>query len=74
VKVVVLANLRWVVYCPSWYRLASEHTPPVDLLYNGLDWYLTNGENTVVVPDRDTGAMMLAKKLNEIAARGGQGA
>ena len=68
-KVVVLANLRWYVLCPSWYRLVREGTP-VDLVYNGDHWFLTNGETDVVVPDRDTGAMMLAKQLNKQAAGG----
>ena len=68
-KVVVLANLRWYCQCPSWFRLVSDSEQPVDLIYNGDHWYLTNGEVDCVVPDRDTGAMLLAKKLNEIAAR-----
>jgi hypothetical protein len=70
-KVVVLANLRWFVYCPSWYRLACPSTHHVDLLYNGDSWWLTNGKTNLRVPDRDTGAMMLAKHLNKQAAGGG---
>ena len=69
-KVVVLANLRFIVICPSWYRLARDGTP-VDLLFNGDHWYLTNGEHSTIVPDRDTGAMLLAKALNRQAAEHG---
>ena len=69
-KIVVIANLRWRALCPSWYRLVREGTA-VDLLYNGDHWWLTNGETSVQVPDRDTGAMMLAKHLNREAAGGG---
>lgn len=68
-KVVVLANNRFLVLSPSWYRLAREGTP-VDLIFNGDKWWLTNGEHSVIVPDRDTGAMMLAKALNRQAAGG----
>lgn len=68
-KVVVLANLRWLVLCPSWYRLARDGTR-VDLIFNGDHWYLTNGNQDVVVPDRDTGAMMLAKVLNRQVVEG----
>lgn len=70
-KVVVLANLRWQVVCPSWYRLLHSG-PNVDLVFNGDHWYLTDGRQDVIVPDRDTGAMMLAKELNR--ARAEQGA
>jgi len=69
-KVVVLANLRWFCHCPSWYQLAREGST-INLLYNGKHWYLTNGEIEIWVPDRDTGAMMLAKQLNKEAAGGG---
>ena len=68
-KVVVLGNLRWQCQCPSWYRLVHAG-PPVDLLYNGDRWYLTDGRRDVIVPDRDTGAMMLAKALNREKAGG----
>jgi hypothetical protein len=69
-KVVILSNLRWQAQCPSWYRLLHDG-PPVDLLYNGDHWYLTSGELEVVVPDRDTGAMMLARQLNRQGAGSG---
>ena len=67
-KVVVLANLRWFCYTPSHYRLACPSTHRVDLVYNGADWFLTDGTTHILVPDRDTGAMMLAKQLNKQAA------
>jgi hypothetical protein len=67
-KVVVLANLRWHCLSPSWYRLLSHD---IDLVYsNDGQWYLSDGKQWVPVPDRDTGAMLLAKQLNSIAAGG----
>jgi hypothetical protein len=66
-KVVVLGNLRWTVLSPSLYQL---HCPdyPVHLGFNGAFWFLAGHDIVVEVPDRDTGAMMLAKQLN--AAKG----
>lgn len=72
-KVVVLANLRWHVLGPSQYRLACPSTThSVELVYLGVvaGWFLTDGNHHIPVPDRDTGAMMLAKQLNKAAAGG----
>lgn len=72
-KVVVLANMRWLCFTPSWYRLACPSTHHVELVFVGpvAGWFLTDGEHHVPVPDRDTGAMMLAKQLNAQRAGGG---
>ena len=64
-KVVVLANMRWVVLSPSLYQLhCPVTTAPLHLGFNGEIWFLEGLGMIVPVPDRDTGAMMLAKQLN----------
>lgn len=75
-KVVVLANLRWYVKSPSLYQLAcpvmDDHEDyPIYLGFNGEQWYMTDGRTVVMVPDRETGAMLLAKQLNKDAAGNG---
>lgn len=71
--VVVIGNLRWHCVSPSWYRLLSHE---IDLVYstaqfgaeNHGQWFLTDNKQWVPVPDRDTGAMLLAKQLNSMVA------
>lgn len=70
-QVVVLANLRWYCLSPSLYRLACPALDyPIHLAFNGEVWFLADDKRTVVVPDRETGAMLLAKQLNKDAASG----
>lgn len=70
-KVVVLANMRFLCYCPSLFRLHWGDAT-VDLIFNGEGWFLTNGVITVPVRDRDTGARLLAEQLGAQAT--GRGA
>jgi hypothetical protein len=64
-KVVVLANMRWHMLSPSLYQLACPvTTEPLHLGYNGEVWFLEGHGIIVTVPDRDTGAQLLAKQLN----------
>ena len=64
-KIVVIANMRWTAISPSLYQLHCPATSsPVHLGFNGEDWFLEGNGNVVFVPDKDTGAMMLAKHLN----------
>ena len=67
-KVVVLANMRWRMLSPSLYQLICGPSGPMEypihLGYSGEAWFLAGGDIVVTVPDRDTGAMMLAKQLN----------
>jgi hypothetical protein len=63
---VVLGNLRWEVLSPSLYRLMCPATSyPIVLGYSGEAWYLSGHDIVVTVPDRDTGAQLLAKQLNK---------
>jgi hypothetical protein len=72
VKVVVLANLRWEVLSPSLYRLLCPGNYDIRLGFSGEVWYLAGNGHVVTVPDRETGAMLLAKQLNKDAASGPQ--
>jgi hypothetical protein len=63
--ITVLANRRWSVISPSRYRLVRPGKP-IDLVFDGADWHLTDGKTTIAVPDTYTGAMMLHKRLNAL--------
>jgi hypothetical protein len=63
--VTVLANRRWFVISPSRYRLVRPGKP-IDLVFDGAGWHLTDGKTTIAVPDIYTAAMMLHKRLNAL--------
>jgi hypothetical protein len=70
--VTVIANRRWTVISPFRYRLVRPGRParlPIDLVFDGAGWHLTDGKTTIAVPDTYTGAMMLHKRLNALACR-----
>lgn len=72
-KVVVLANLRWEVLSPSLYRLLCPADYPIHIGFSGEPqnvWYLEGGGHIITVPDKETGAMLLAKELNKQRAGG----
>jgi hypothetical protein len=58
----VIANRRWFVLSPSRYRLARPGKP-IEMVFDGAGWHLTDGKTTIAVPDTYTGAMMLHKRL-----------
>ena len=60
--VTVIANRRWFLLSPSRYRLDRPGIP-IDLVFDGTNWRLTDGKTTIAVPDTYTGAMMLHKRL-----------
>jgi hypothetical protein len=62
--VTVIANRRWFVLSPSQYRLARPGKP-IDLVFDGAGWHLTDGKTTIAVPDTYTGAMMLHKACTQ---------
>ena len=64
-KIITLANRRWAVISPSRYRLVRSGKP-IDLVFDGADWHLTDGKTTIAVPDTNTGAMMVHKRLNAL--------
>jgi len=65
-KVVVLANMRWKMLSPSLYQLHCPATESsIHLGFNGEVWFLEGHGIIVTVPDRDTGAQLLAKQLNK---------
>ncbi len=66
--VTVLANRRWSVISPFRYRLLRPGNP-IDLVFEGENWHLTDGKTTIAVPDTYTGAMMIHKRLNALACR-----
>jgi hypothetical protein len=66
--VTVIANRRWFVLSPSRYRLARLGNP-IDLVFDGARWHLTDGKTTIAAPNTYTGAMMLHKRLNALACR-----
>jgi hypothetical protein len=63
-----IANLRWSVISPSRYRMVRPGGP-IDLVFDGAGWHLTDGKTTIAMPDTYTGAMMLHKRLNALACR-----
>jgi hypothetical protein len=65
---VVIGNLRWYVCSPSLYKLVHPGDYEIHLGFNGEVWYLAGNGHVVTVPDRETGAMLLAKQLNKQAA------
>jgi hypothetical protein len=71
-KVVVLANMRWLCHSPALYAL---HCPvaayPIYLGYNGAEWFLDGNGYRFKVPNKETGAMLLAKQLNAQGAGNG---
>lgn len=68
--VTVIANRRWFVLSPSQYRLAWVGQP-IDLVFDGAGWGLTDGKITIAVPDTYTGATALHKRLNALDCHGG---
>jgi hypothetical protein len=67
-RVTEIANRRWFVLSPSRYRLVRPGKP-IDLVFDGAGWHLTDGKTTIAVPDTYTGAMMVHKSLNALACR-----
>lgn len=63
--VTVIANRRWFVLSPSRYRLARPGKP-IEMVFDGAGWHLTDGKTTIAVPDTYIGAMMLHKRLNAL--------
>ena len=70
-RVVVLANLRWRCHSPALYQLLCPEPYDIHLGFNGEVWCLQGNGIVVTVPDRDTGAMLLAKQLAKDAASHG---
>jgi hypothetical protein len=64
--VTVIGNRRWFVLSPSRYRLAWTGKP-IDMVFDGAGWHLTDGKTAIAVPDIYTAAMMLHKRLNALA-------
>jgi hypothetical protein len=68
--VTVIGNRRWFVISPSRYQLVWPGKP-IDLVFDGAGWHLTDGKTTIAVPDIYTAAMVLHKRLNALDCHGG---
>ena len=68
--VTVIGNRRWFVLSPSRYQLVWPGKP-IDLVFDGVEWHLTDGKMAIAVPDIHTAAMMLHKRLNALDCHGG---